>query len=226
MIPFTIEQFLAVFAQYNQAVWPMQIVLMIAAVTAVLLALRPEAIASRMVSLLLAGLWLWTGDVYHALFFSRINRAAFVFGALFLIQAVLFFYLGVIRQKLKFRMQWNAYSLMGGLMMLYALLLYPLLGQLLGHVYPTAPTFGAPCPLTIFTFGLLLWLEGEVKWFLLVIPVFWSLLGLSAVVSLGMREDFALPLAGFVAVVMLVRRNRKRTSPAPENWGGKAIWHS
>jgi hypothetical protein len=38
------------------------------------------------------------------------------------------------------------------------MVVYPLLGIRFGHSYPRAPLFGvAPCPTTIFTFGLLLW---------------------------------------------------------------------
>ena len=203
-MPFTVEQFLAVFAQYNQAVWPMQAVLVLAASAAIGFAFTQS---NRIVALLLAGLWWWTGDVYHWVFFSRINRAAWLFGLLFMTQGVLFFLVGVIRKEWQFQVRWEGQSIIGGVFIVYALLLYPLLGQMLGHRYPAAPTFGAPCPMVIFTFGMLLWLEGKVKLWLLVIPVLWSLLGLSAAVSLGMREDFALPLAGLITVTLIVGRN-------------------
>lgn len=205
-MPFTVEQFLAVFAQYNQAVWPMQAVLVLAASAAIGVAFTQ---ANRVVAFLLAGLWWWTGDVYHWLFFSRVNRAAWLFGLLFMTQGALFFLLGVVRKELRFQVRGDARGILGGLFIVYALLLYPMLGQMLGHVYPAAPTFGAPCPVMIFTFGRLLWLEGKVKWWLLVIPLLWSLLGMSAAVSLGMREDFALPLAGLITVALIVQRNRK-----------------
>lgn len=47
----------------------------------------------------------------------------------------------------------------------------PSLGVAIGHTYPAQPTFGLPCPTTIFTFGLLLWVRPPVPWSLLVIPV-------------------------------------------------------
>jgi hypothetical protein len=160
------------------------------------------------------------------MFFSRINQAALIFAALFMTQAVFFFHLGVIRKELKFRVQWDAPGIVGGVLIVYALLIYPMLSLMVGHAYPTAATFGAPCPTTIFTFGLLLWLENRVKPFLVVIPLLWSLLGLSAAVSLGMREDFALPLAGLITVAIIIHRNRKLTGANPPAWKGKAVWHS
>ena len=40
-----------------------------------------------------------------------------------------------------------------------------------GHVYPAAPMFGVtPCPLVIFTFGMLLLSRERAPWPLLVIP--------------------------------------------------------
>lgn len=45
----------------------------------------------------------------------------------------------------------------GWALLAYASIVYPLLGQLLGHGYPAMPMFGiTPCPVTIFTFALCL----------------------------------------------------------------------
>ena len=54
------------------------------------------------------------------------------------------------------------------------------------HSYPGAPTFGiTPCPVTLFTFGLLLLATTPVPWLLLVIPVAWSLVGGSGLPAAG-----------------------------------------
>jgi hypothetical protein len=99
-------------------------------------------------------------------------------------------------------------------LILYALVAYPLLGVLLGHHYPATPTFGAPCPTTIFTFGVLLWCQRRVPAWLLIIPGLWALIGLSAAISLGVPEDVGLFVAGAVAIPMLVRRGRRMASLA------------
>jgi len=91
-------------------------------------------------------------------------------------------------------------------LILYGMVLYPVLGYFLGHAYPASPTFGAPCPTTIFTFGLLLWTKGRVKWFLLVLPLIWSLIGFGAAVKLGIREDIGLLVAGLVGTIVLLAK--------------------
>lgn len=82
-LPFDVAQFFATFARYNEAVWPAQIILTGLAVAAVGLALRRSGVWSdRAVSGILALFWIWMGLVYHVAFFSAINPAATVFGAL------------------------------------------------------------------------------------------------------------------------------------------------
>jgi hypothetical protein len=169
-LPFTTEQFLSVFEQYNLAVWPRQIVLNLLGVIAILLAVKKFAISSRLISSILGYLWLWIGVAYHFTYFSVINPAAYAFAVLNIIQGILFLMFGLFYQRLSFHIRPNVYSITGALFILYAMIIYPLLGYAFGHVYPKAPTFGLPCPTTIFTFGLLLWTNIKVPKSILIIP--------------------------------------------------------
>ena len=76
MIPFTVDQFLEVFERYNSAVWPAQLFLYAVGIFAICMALQRKADFSKVVSLILAALWIWMGLVYHLRFFSVINNAA------------------------------------------------------------------------------------------------------------------------------------------------------
>lgn len=86
MLPFTHQQFLEVFASYNLAVFPAQIIAYLIGAGMITLLLRPGPNTDRMLSAGLALMWLWTGLVYHGLFFSPINPAAVAFGAAFALQ--------------------------------------------------------------------------------------------------------------------------------------------
>lgn len=206
-MPFTAEQFFEVFRRYNVAVWPMQWVLYAAALSAVWIAFRMPR-KSRLLGGLLAALWLWMAVAYHWVFFSAINPAATVFGVLFAAEAVLLLVWTRRERDLVIRARATVEGVVGGMFVLYALVAYPLLALALGHRYPAAPTFGLPCPTTIFTFGVLLWVEKPVPRRLLVVPAAWSLLGFSAVRPFGVIEDTGLLVAGIVAVVLLLRRHR------------------
>lgn len=207
MIPFTTEQFLNVFERYNVDVWPAQIFLFAIAWCALALALRRTAGFGRSINGILAFLWLWSGAVYHWLYFSTINKLAIFFGALFIFQASLFIYAGV-SGKLSFRFRLNTYGLVGALFFVYALFIYPVLGYYLGHRYPLAPTLGVPCPITIFTFGMFLWAERKFPLYLMIVPLSWSLIAVSAALSLRMFEDFGLLAASLIGWLLVVLRNR------------------
>lgn len=207
MIPFTVDQFLNVFEQYNVAVWPAQVFLYTIGMFAISLVLSRKSDFGRIVSLILSLFWIWMGIVYHLWFLSAINKAALAFAAFFVLQAVIFFIVGVLKNQLKFRFSLNFYGIVGGVFLLYALIVYPVFGYWLGHRYPAAPTFGLPCPTTIFTFGLLLWTNRRVPLYVLAIPLAWTFLGFWAAISLGMFEDLGLLMTGLIGSMLIIVRN-------------------
>ena len=76
MLPFTREQFLAVFVAYNEAVWPVQVLAYLLGLLMMALVMRPSAQRSRVVAAGLAAMWLWTGVAYHGMHFSSISNGA------------------------------------------------------------------------------------------------------------------------------------------------------
>jgi len=205
MIPFTRTDFMRVFEQYNDAVWPWHVLIYLAGLIAFAPAFTRRTIASKLICLILALLWLWMGVVYHLLFFTTINKAARLFGALFIVQSLVFIFAGVLRSRLSFSFRFNVQGLIGGALMTYAVIVYPIIGIALGHSYPAAPTFGVPCPTTIFTFGLLIGAGINIRFYMLIIPLLWSLIGLWAAISLGMYEDLGLAVAGLISVRYLAK---------------------
>jgi len=212
-LPFTTEEFLQVFQNYNLAVWPVQVLLFLLGIAAVFLAVKSTAHSGRLISAVLSLLWLWMGVVYHLLNFAAINKAAYVFGFLFIIQSFVFVYFGVVNERLWLQYSPDVYGMTGAVLMMYAMILYPILGHFLGHVYPKSPTFGLPCPTTIFTFGMLLWSRNRLSPLVLAIPLLWSVIGFIAALSLGMIEDTGLLVAGLVGTVLIFTTNKTVQEP-------------
>jgi len=209
MLPFTREQFIANFAAYNEAVWPLQVLAYLLGLAMITMLLRPSKRTSRLIGAGLAAMWALTGIAYHAVFFSTINRAAWVFGALFLLQGALLFHAAVFRGGLDFDMPVGRTKWLGWVLIAYAAVAYPLVGMWAGHQYPEMPMFGiTPCPVTIFTFGMLLMTTRPVSRLLLVIPFAWSLVGGSAAALLQIPQDWLLLASGFITVPALVCRDR------------------
>lgn len=210
MLPFTHAQFLGVFAGYNANVWPAQLVayaLGLAMVLRVLGAARARSETSgRWVAAALALMWLWTGFFYHGVHFSRINKAAWLFGAMFVLQGLLLAR-AAATERLRYARPGKAAAWLGGFLIVYATVLYPLLGLWAGFRPNELPMFGiTPCPVTIFTFGIFLLAIRPVPTGLLVIPVLWALIGGSAAFLLRVPQDWALLASAFSVIVLLRAR--------------------
>ena len=208
-LPFTVEQFLEIFKNYNQAVYPMQIIFYLLAALVVFLSVKSITNASKIINSILAFLWFWMGIVYHLLYFSQVNKAAYLFGIIFIIQGLLFLYEGVFNNKLSYSFSRGLFGVSGAVLVVFALVLYPVIGYTFGHIYPSSPTFGLPCPTTIFTFGIFLWSDKRLPVTILVIPFLWSLIGFFAALKLGIFEDTGLLIAGLFTFTMIILANRK-----------------
>lgn len=212
-LPFTTEQFFAVFGAYNTAVWPAQGVLLALAVFALVVIARRPAWGGTAVSAILAGLWAWLAVAYHVVFFTGINPLAWAFAAISLTGAALFAWQGVWHRRLRFALDRNLRTVAGVLLIAFSLVVYPVWSTLAGHGYPQLPTFGLPCPTTIFTIGVLALGRGRVLRLVLVVPLLWSLVGSQAAFLLDVRPDLGLLAAAIVAAALLVSPGGDRNAP-------------
>jgi hypothetical protein len=203
-LPFSRAEFFSVFAGYNESVWPAQVVLYALAIVAVVLTLRRSANAGRVTHAVLAVLWLWMGLVYHAVFFADINPAALFFALFFVVQSVAFAVLAARPKAAVFVPRRDLDGWAGGGLVALGLLIYPILSIAAGHQYPAQPTFGLPCPTTIFTLGILLWARGTVPRVVFVIPILWAAIGTVGAIQLGVIEDLSLTFSLAVIALVLV----------------------
>ena len=139
-------------------------------------------------------MWLWTGYWLSRTSGSlRSTRPRFSLLRCIIVQGCYLIYAGVYRRQLRFGIRWGLATWAGAAFVAYAAIVYPLIGMATGHRYPEMPMFGVtPCPVTIFTFGMLLLTIGPVPRWLLVIPAVWSLIGGSAAILLDVPQDWLL----------------------------------
>jgi len=209
MLPFTVEDLLGVFETYNHAIWPMQVVAYALGVIAVVLVGRQTAHSNRTIAGILAFLWLFSAG-FFVFALVPIYTPAYAFGALFIVQAGIFLACA-IKPRLSFAIASDVYSVFGVLFIAFAMIGYPVLGYFIGHRYPQSPPFGlTPCPLSVFTFGLLLLTESRVPKWILAIPFLYALGGILPV-SIGVIEDLAMLIGGVTGTAMILYRNAKRS---------------
>lgn len=212
-LPFSQDQFFAVMAAYNEAVWPAQWLMVALALAMVALVLRRPAQAGRPVAFGLALLWAWMAAAYHLAFFRSINPAAPLFAGLSLAAALVFLWSGGLRGGLQFRTGSSATARLGLVVIALALVGYPAAGHYLGHRYPATPTFGLPCPTTLFTFGLLLMATPDLRKSMIIGPLAWALIGSTAAFALGVTQDLALIAVAVAGVYLLLRRTPRALHP-------------
>jgi hypothetical protein len=202
-LPFTHDQFLDVLGAYNAALWPVAAALWLASVVVAVQWLRGRAHANSVVVLLVLH-WGWSGIAYHAVYFSRINPAAWIFAGLFVVGAVAFGWFGLARGRLTFDIGWTPRHVLACVLVVYALA-YPGLALLTGLQWPRTPAFGVPCPTTLFTAGMLLAAAPPVPRWVFVIPIVWAVIGGSAALTLGIAPDFMLFVAALAMLSYAVR---------------------
>jgi len=207
--PFSAPVYYSLFETYNQAIWPAQLVAYVLGLVAVFLVVRSVAAGGRVAFGVLAIFWLWNGIAYHLLYFLQINFAALGFAALFVIEGVLLAVRAFGRSG-EARFRTDVFGLCGLFFALFALVAYPVLGWLAGHGWPHAAVFGvAAAPMTIFTFGMLLMLDGA-RLYLAIIPLLWALAaGTAAVVRLATPEDLSLLAVGVAGFGLMAWKRRR-----------------
>lgn len=204
MLPFSRDEFLEVFATYNETVWPAQLIAYALAIFALAALVGRNALHRRLALAAVSLMWIWTGIAYHWLFFSEINPAAIAFGLLFVGEGLLLAWLA-FRQGPPLRLRWRAGAAgwVGAALIAYAAIIYPLIDLYLGH-WPRMPSFGiSPCPVTLFTLGLLMLASPRPPLWAWIAPLAWSLIGGTAAFLLGIPQDWAL-LASAPAAIFII----------------------
>ena len=98
-LPFTPDEFFDVFAAYNEQVWPFALMLWVLTAYVVVMRTRARPVRPWFIPALLAFHWAWSGLAYHAAFFSKVNPAAWMFAGLFVLEAGLLVWYGVVHHR-------------------------------------------------------------------------------------------------------------------------------
>ena len=206
--PITTDQFFSVFEKYNHAIFPVQIILFLLVVIALIAIGSKIKQKDKVVSGILGVLWLWIGIVYHWAFFSDINKIALAFGVLFILQGLFILWEGVILYNLKFVFRMTVQAFLGYFFILYGLIIYPFVGYLIEPNVSLIISIGLPSPTIILTFGFLLLCDKKFSKYLLIIPSLWAVIGISGVIKPGIYQDSVMLIAAIIADVLILRSKK------------------
>lgn len=205
-LPFSAQTFFDVFERYNSDLPYAGVFLATLAVTSAIISFTR---CSKLSLAILAALWLWAGIAYHLVYFAAVNPVAYGFGLFFILQSCLFL-LTALRPIESEASSTRFAAFAGAVLVTFSIAIYPLLGHLAGHSFPRNPTFGLPCPLTIYTFGILLLLAKRVPNYLMIVPLIWALIGTTASVIFGVWQDLSLLISGVIFLIIYVSVPREK----------------
>ncbi|MFL6675528.1 MAG: DUF6064 family protein [Massilia sp.] len=192
---------------YNRAVWPAHLAAAAGGIALVVCALRGGERAGRDAALLLGLCWLWVGWAFHAQRYATINSAAPYFAGGFAVQGLLLLWTGAVR----------GHELLGGasgrarfgrVLLLLAVLGYPLLAPATGRPWPQAELFGiAPDPTAAATLGFLL-LSRRAGWPCWIVPLLWCAISGATLWTMHTPEAWVLPLIALLALLAAAGTDR------------------
>jgi uncharacterized protein DUF6064 len=204
---FSARTYYRLFELYNRAIWPGQILALMLGLVILWLLHRGGARQGLIVMAILAAGWLWTAWAYLLEHYDTINWAARYFAIGFALEALLLAGTGFVRRRISFQPYGDWVHRAGFVLFLFALLVQPLIGLLIGRDWRQAEIFGvAPDPTVLATLGILLTLRQRLPWGLMIIPLIWCGLSGATLWTMGSPDAWIMPAAALAALGLAVRR--------------------
>ena len=203
LLMFSPRTYYRLVARYNEIFWPAQVLAL--AAPAALLARRGGASSGRLLAVLAAAAWAWSGWAFVVERYADINWAARWFAPLFGLEAALLLWAaargGLVQEHDSAARRWA-----GGALVVLGGAIYPLLAPLLGRGWGAAEVFGLmPEPTAITTLGLLLLGRAPGRGGLLVVPLVWLAIAGLTLWAMGSAEGWVVALALVLAVASSAR---------------------
>ncbi len=205
LLMFSQQTYYRLFELYNLEWWPLQILALVLGAAVLAMGWRGGDRAGRAIAAILALCWLWVAWGFHWQRYASINWAASYFALAFLAQALLLLWLGVLRGRLTPAPATRLQQRAGLGLLLFAVLVFPVMGPLLGRSWTQAELFGmAPDPTALATLGVVLLAGARQAWGLFPIPVAWCLLSGATLWAMESADFAVVPLAALLALILAV----------------------
>ena len=201
---FSPEAYFRLYEINNTTLWPLQIIVVLAALAICFLSLKKDPQSDRVISIILAMFWALIAWQFFYQLFAKINLAAPWYSIGFAIESVallMIFFTGR-----------NRFSKTGFLLFLYALLIQPLIGVLSGRDWPGMEIFGiAPDPTALGTLGLLMMRTGMAAKILTLIPLAWCVVSGLTYLAMELPHGLITPVIAllFITVWLMEKTDKK-----------------
>ena len=217
---FSPQNYLRLMANYNQAIWPWQIIMFLLGALNLFAITYDVKHKDQLINLSLFVCWVWVGIFFHHRYFSVINWAAQLFVLLFVLQALVFLIFGVLLNKIRYRLSLDtdkaAITQSTGLaIFIFSLVFYPPLTAYIQGDWARASYFGvAADPTCTATLGLLLMSKFSGRWYDFILPFLWCLISVTMSWLMFSKEAliilFMALLSLITLLILVVKRHIKQ----------------
>ncbi|MHA1207992.1 MAG: DUF6064 family protein [Candidatus Freyarchaeota archaeon] len=206
-----LDKLLGLIGVYNQRFFPFSIILPVLLATSALVLtyycfVRPGERSSKVMKIFLGILYGVAGLETFSAFLFGATDISYIVGAVIMWIFSTLFLLDIFWKETEFKLPHPKDLLIISLtLIVWGIFVYPLTEWLLGFTWPGMVFFGAECPSTIFTIGLLVGALPKVN------KMLFALLSIGAIVSggffsfLGATFDIAYFASGVVGLLMLTK---------------------
>lgn len=206
-------------AEYNAATWPVQLVfIVVAAVFAVLLLVRPMTWVKVGTKILMTVESLWIAFVYYMKFASERDYSNVMTIFWCLVAAAWIYDLATHFSSFQKsgRYQWL------GIIMLLLPLAYPLISLARGLSFPEITTPVIPSAVALYMLGMLMTFNRKINFFAFIFIVHWAIIAISKIVFLKIPEDALLAVACIPAIYIFFK-NAVDADDVPHKPSPKAV---
>lgn len=163
------------FELYNQAIWPLHIVVVLLALMIFYALWKKPAWAGRGIALILTVSWLWVAWAFLYQRFYQIHIVADWYALGFILQAGLIAWYGVIKNRFTLFVKSRLRLTIGSGLLFITLVFYPFIAAISGRHWMQLEMFAlAPDPTALATVAFLLFYKASIT--LYIIPIIWILL--------------------------------------------------
>jgi hypothetical protein len=208
---FSPRTYYRLFELYNESLWPAHLLALAAAASLLLLARRGGGLAGRAAFAALALAWAWIAVAFHAERFVTINWAAIYYAYAFALQALMLLWFATAGARADIKLDGSFAAGAGFALFLFAAVIQPLIGPLLGRDWRQVEIVGlAPDPTTIATLAVLC-MASRVPWVLLPIPLLWCAMTGLTLWTMEAPDALVTPAAGALALIAVAWKTVSRS---------------
>jgi len=202
LLLFSPRTYYRMFELYHQEIWPAQLVAVALALAIVVLLRRDDEWRGAAIAGLLTACWVWVAIVFHVRRYATINWAARYFAVLFVAQAALLVWTGVVRRRITFRRWSESFAWLAPALFILGVMLPPLVGRAAGRSWSQVELIGlTPDATAVATLGILLLASPRAPRALMVVPLSWCVIGGATLWALESPEAWV-PIAAGVGTLI------------------------